>query len=220
MIDSSSQINMLKQQLRTNDINDERVLNILSVIKREDYVPANYIPFAYADMKIPLDNHSMMFTPLEEATIISQLITRTSAYHRKKALEIGTGSGYLTALLASFYDSVVTIDLNESMQNAAKFRHEKQGLFNINYHGEDGYNGWVADAPYDAIVFNVAIPDVSSSLLMQLSSNGLLFAITGDDTGMSGCLYIKTDNYVKKVFLMNTVVSKIHSSALKSDFIF
>ena len=185
---SSSQIarmNMVKQQLRTGDVLDETILELFSSIPREAFVPNEYKHFAYTDMQIQLPHQQRMLTPLEEAQILQSLHLKG----HEVVLEIGTGTGYLTALLSRLAKTVISIDyFPEFTINAQKKLIEHQCI-NVELHTSDASRGWMDKAPYDVIVFTGAIEKLTETHRLQLLPGGKMFAIVGKEPIMQGELY-------------------------------
>ncbi|PJD93870.1 MAG: protein-L-isoaspartate O-methyltransferase [Legionella sp.] len=180
-----SEINMIKQQLRTGDVIDERILNLYHTLHREDFVPTDYRPVAYSDIQIPLRHQQSMLTPLEEALILQTLQLKG----HETVLEIGTGTGFLTALLSKVAKHVVSVDYFEEFTERAKKSCHIHGCTNIEFITGDGCQGWVAKAPYDVIVITGAMKALTETLKLQVLLGGQLFAIIGKHPVMEGNIY-------------------------------
>lgn len=179
------QVNMIKQQLRTGDVVDKKILDLYENTDRSAFVPFEYRAFAYSDLQIPLDHHQCMLTPLEEALILQAL----QLQGHETVLEIGTGTGFFTALLSQTVQHVISVDYFPEFTNRAKKTCLAQGRTNIEFVTGDGCKGWVAQAPYDVIVFTGAVHELGETLKLQASLGGKIFAIMDHGSVMSGNLY-------------------------------
>lgn len=178
-------INMIKQQLRTGDVIDETILNLFQTVDRAAFVPAAYQPLAYSDLKIPLDHAQQMLTPLEEALILQSLELKGT----ETILEIGTGTGFLTALLSKQSKQVISVDYYPQFTSVAKNQCAQYSCHNIEFITGDGLQGWVDKAPYDVIVITGALPFLNDTHKLQVLLGGKIFAITGKSPIMSGILH-------------------------------
>src|SRR5438552_9986991 len=130
--------NMVEQQIRTWDVLDQDVLDLLFVVRREEFVPAEYRTVAFADFEIPLPNGTRMWTPKMEARVLQSVALQAS----DRVLEIGTGSGYFTALLASTAADVVSVEIDTPMAERARARLAQAGFANVRVEQGDGARGW------------------------------------------------------------------------------
>ena len=164
---------MIKQQLETCSIRQNTLLALLRELAREDFVPSAYRDFSYSDMAIPLAHQQVMMTPLEEASLLQSVNVQAN----ESVLEIGTGSAYLTALLAHQAQHVYTVDYFADFT-----RHAQQRLAdysNISYFTGDGSRGWAAEAPYDVIILTGALADLPESIRLQILPGGRIFTLLG-----------------------------------------
>lgn len=180
-----SQTNMIKQQLRTGNVFDSKILELVQTIDRDAFVPFEYRNFAYSDMQIPLAHQQRMLTPLEEGLILQALQLRGD----ETVLEIGTGSGYFSALLSRCAKRVISVDYFEAFTQQAKKNAVAHGCDNIEFITGDGHSGWVNLAPYDAIILTGGIPQLTEALKLQVCLGGKIFAMVGDHPVMTGNLY-------------------------------
>src|SRR5688500_14342557 len=171
-----ARFNMIESQIRTWEVLDQQVLDLLSVVKREEFVPPKYRPLAFVDMEIPLGHGEVMLAPKLEARLLQELTLRRT----DKVLEIGTGSGYMTALLASLAAHVVSGELHAEFSAAAAAALHRQGLQNVTLDTGDGARGWLPHAPYDVILLTGSVPLVPPALRGQLRAGGRLLAVVGD----------------------------------------
>jgi len=178
-----ARFNMIEQQIRTWDVLDQDVLDLLFSVRREDYVPAQYRTLAFADFEIPLGNANgaRMWTPKMEARVVQELTLRPD----ERVLEIGTGSGYLTALLASCAGEVVSVEIDPP--TAERARRRLAPFPNVRVETGDGARGFGEEA-YDAIVLTGSTPVLAERFLEQLRNNGRLFAVVGEAPAMKARL--------------------------------
>ena len=175
-----ARFNMVEQQIRPWDVLNQDVLDLLFVVRREDYVPVAHRALAFADVEIPLGNGSAMWCPKVEARVLQELALKPL----ESVLEIGTGSGYFTALLASSAAVVASVEIDERLAADAKAKLARAGFDNVELAVGDGARGW-GRGTYDAIVLTGSTPMLPESWFGQLKPGGRLFAIVGDPPAMS-----------------------------------
>ena len=212
-----ARFNMVEQQIRPWQVLDPQVLSVLSNVQRELFVPQAYQALAYTDVEIPLGHGQEMTPPRIDARLMHDLHLTGS----EKVLEVGTGSGYLTALLAARAQRVVSLEINADIANAARSNLQRAGVTNAEVRVADGSQGASADAPFDAIVLTGSVAEVPQALLQQLKVGGRLIAIVGQDPAMAAVLYTRTDenNWSSKA-LWDTSVSRLQGFAEPSRFHF
>ncbi len=208
---------MIEQQIRPWEVLDPQVLDLLFVVKREDFVPAAYRNLAFADMEIPIGSGQVMLAPRVEARLLQELgIKKTD-----KVLEIGTGSGYMAALLAAHAEHVVTVESRRELADFARQNFERAGITNVTLEVGDGANGWSQRAPYDAIVVSGSLPVLPASLLKQLRVGGRLAAIVGTAPVMEAQLVTcSAEGVYNTVNLFETVVPALDGGEAKPVFSF
>jgi protein-L-isoaspartate(D-aspartate) O-methyltransferase len=170
-----ARFNMVEQQIRTWEVLDQRVLDLLFAVKREEFVPPAYKALAFADLELPLGNGARMWTPKMEARVIQELTLRTN----DRVLEIGTGSGYLTALLASLSGDVTSVEIERALAGPAAERLARLGFSNVRVEVGDGARGF-GNATYDVIVLTGSTPLLPERFFEQLAPGGRLFAVVGE----------------------------------------
>ncbi len=179
-----ARFNMVEQQIRPWDVLDQTVLDLLFKLRREEFVPAPYRSLAFVDMEIPLGHGESMWSPKLEARCVQSLqLGKTD-----KVLEVGTGSGYLTALLASLAGHVHSVEIHADFLKEAEARLKAHGFGNVSLEAGDASRGWANHAPYDVIVVTGSLPVMPDSLPAQLAPGGRLFAVVGDDPVMQAQL--------------------------------
>lgn len=171
-----ARFNMVEQQIRPWDVLDQTVLDLLFKLRREEFVPAPYRSLAFVDMEIPLGHGETMWSPKLEARCVQSLQLKKT----DRVLEIGTGSGYLTALLASLAAKVHSVEIRAEFLKDAEARLKAHGIDNVTLETGDASRGWENHAPYDVIVVTGSLPVMPGMLLAQLAPGGRLFAVVGD----------------------------------------
>jgi len=212
-----ARFNMIEQQIRPWEVLDPQVLDLLFVVKREDFVPAAYRNLAFADMEIPLGSGQVMLAPRVEAKLLQELgIKKTD-----KVLEIGTGSGYMAALLAARATHVVTLESRPELADFARQNLERAGVTNVSVETADGAKGWSQSGPYDAIVVSGSLPSVPEALLKQLRVGGRLAVVVGEAPVMEAQLITCTgDGIYNTINLFETVIPALDGVAPKPAFSF
>jgi protein-L-isoaspartate(D-aspartate) O-methyltransferase len=188
--------NMIKQQIRTWVTLEEDVQDMLSAVRRENFVPMAHKALAFADLRIPLlqpaetalRNGQCMLEPKVEARMLQDL--RLQGH--EKVLEVGAGSGYMAALLSYRAQRVITLELNPELAAMARANLQRAGIANVEVRNADGSRGLAADGPFDAIVLSGSVAEVPQALLSQLKIGGRLSAIVGFEPVMRGTLITRT----------------------------
>ena len=183
-----ARFNMVEQQIRPWQVLDPQVLTVLSNVQRELFVPQAYQAMAYTDTDIPLGQGQAMLPPRVAARLMHDLHL-TGA---EKVLEIGTGSGYMTALLAGRAQRVVSLEINAELASTARNNLQRAGVTNVDVRVADGSVGAAGDAPFDAIVLSGSVAEVPQTLLQQLKVGGHLIAIVGHDHVMVATQFTRT----------------------------
>lgn len=167
--------NMVESQIRTWEVLDQRVLDLVLEVKRESFVPPAYRELAFADMEIPLGHGEVMLAPKLEARLVQELnLTPTD-----RVLEIGTGSGYMTALLARLAAQVLSVEIVPEFSRAAAARLAENGFRNVTLEIGDGALGWARSAPFDAILVTGSLPMLPEEFPAQLAPGGRMIAVVG-----------------------------------------
>jgi protein-L-isoaspartate(D-aspartate) O-methyltransferase len=176
--------NMITQQIRTWNVLDDEVLNLLYKLRREEFVPAAYHDMAFVDMEIPLGHGQVMLAPKMEARILQELhIKKTD-----KILEIGSGSGYMTALLADKGAHVYSVEIVPELKAMAENNLKAHDISNVTLELGDAAQGWSKYAPYDVIVLTGSTPVLPEIFQNNLNPGGRLFAIVGEDPVMDAVI--------------------------------
>jgi protein-L-isoaspartate(D-aspartate) O-methyltransferase len=180
--------NMVEQQIRTWDVLDQEVLDLLYVVPREEFVPEKHRALAFSDLELPLGEGERMWQPKLEARVLQELALRKT----DRVLEVGTGSGYLTALMAHRAAQVVSVEIKPALAAFGRANLERHGVDNVVLEIGDGARGWPAHAPYDAIVLTGSTPVLPRAFLEALNPGGRLFAVVGHAPAMKARLIICT----------------------------
>lgn len=187
-----ARFNMIEQQIRPWNVLDAAVLDLLSQVRREDFVPTAHKALAFADMELPLraggESGQCMLAPKVEARMLQDLAIQK----HEKVLEIGTGSGYMAALLAQRAQRVISLEIEAEFVTLARANLQKAGASNVDVRQADGASGVPVDAPFDVIVLSGSVAEVPHKLLEQLKTGGRLMAIVGDAPVMRATLITRT----------------------------
>ena len=167
--------NMIEQQIRPCDVLEGRILDLLKQVRREHFVPAAQRALTFVDMEIPLGHGTKMWFPKLEARVVQELHLK----HNDRVLEVGTGSGYLTALLAALAYHITTVEIVPELSAAAQQNLQPYQYDNIEFAVGDAAQGW-GEAKYDVIVLTDSTPVLPAVFQNKLNLGGRLFAIVGD----------------------------------------
>lgn len=179
-----ARFNMVEQQIRPWEVLDPKVLDLLFKVKREDYVPQVYRSLAFVDMEIPLGHGEAMWAPKIEARALQALQIQP----HDRVLEVGTGSGYFTALLASQADVVVSVEIHAELKADADKKFHAHGLTNIQTRLGDAARDWSDDGAFDVIVLTGSSPLLPEAFLRRLRPGGRMFVLVGEGVIMSAHL--------------------------------
>ena len=212
-----ARFNMVEQQIRTWDVLDPRVLDLLRHVKREDFVPANYRDVAFADMEIPLGHGEKMLQPKLEARMLQELELRET----DRILEIGTGSGYMTALLARLGGHVYSVEIVPEFTSSAAQRLKSAGIQNVTLETGDGARGWDRHAPYDAIVLTGSVPVLPQPFQKSLHPGGRMIAVVGEPPVMEARLITcVAHGAYNTVGLFETCITPLRNAQQPERFVF
>lgn len=179
-----ARFNMIEQQIRPWDVLDTHVLQLLAVVKREDFVPLAHKSLAFVDMEIPIGHGQCMLSPKVEARMLQDL----NVQKHEKVLEVGTGSGYMAALLAHRAQFVTTLEINADLAKTASDNLERADVYNAKVVVADGSKGNNSQGPFDVIVLSGSVAHIPTELLQQLKVGGRCMAIVGDEPIMRATL--------------------------------
>jgi len=176
--------NMVEQQIRTWEVLDQEVLDLLYVIPREEFVPPQHRALAFSDLELPIGDGERMWQPKLEARVLQELALKRT----DRVLEVGTGSGYLTALMAHRAAEVCSVEIRPALAAFGRSNLERHGADNVILESGDAALGWERHAPYDAIVLTGSTPILPQGFLDQLAPGGRLFAVVGEAPAMQARL--------------------------------
>ena len=202
-----ARFNMVEQQIRPWDVLDFDILDALSDIPREAFVTDAQKNYAYADKTLPLPNGGSMLEP----KIVARLVQGLKLKPTDKVLEVGTGSGYATALIRKLAGEVITIDTDGEQQQRAKTVLDSLQFNNITYQVGDGLTGEAGNAPFDAIYIGGALNATPEQLKQQLKEGGRLVAVIGDAPVQRAQLFIRTGDTFTESTLFDTLIPKLNS---------
>ncbi|MDE3208913.1 MAG: protein-L-isoaspartate O-methyltransferase [Pseudomonadota bacterium] len=171
-----ARFNMVEQQIRTWEVLNPVVLELLLQVKRENFVPEDSKDLAFADVELPIGHGQVMLQPKLEARLLQEALLGKD----DKVLEVGTGTGYMTALLSHMAKQVVSVDIFSDFTDRAFKQLNQLGITNVVLETGDASRGWAAKAPYDAIIMTGSEPILSEELVEMLNPGGRLIAILGD----------------------------------------
>jgi protein-L-isoaspartate(D-aspartate) O-methyltransferase len=204
--------NMIKQQVRTWEVSDPRVLQLLYKFPREEFVPESWRELAYSDTNIVLDGNSCMLFPGMEARMLQALNVQPG----ERVLEIGTGCAYMTALLADLSGSVITLDQQDLVQPGIR-----KNLSNVQFETGSISEGWQDKGNFDVIVLNGSVQTIPDDLLDKLNNGGRLFTVIGDQPAMSATLITRQENgRLVEEELFETSLPRLKSAEQKDIFNF
>ena len=214
--------NMIEQQIRPWDVLEPSVLDLLYVVKREDFVPAHLRALAFTDFELPLNldgevTGETMLAPKIEAKLLQEL----RIHPHEQVLEIGTGSGYMAALAAHKAETVWTVEIDPRLAAFGAANLARAGVHNSHVETGDGARGWAAHAPYDVIIISGSLPLLPRSLLEQLKVGGRLAAVVGCGPAMSAQIVTRvTNGNYETLPLFETVTKPLRNALQPSAFRF
>ena len=205
--------NMVEQQIRTWEVLDQDVLDLLYIVPREEFVPQKHRALAFSDMEIPIGEGQRMWQPKLEARVLQELGVRKT----DRVLEVGTGSGYFTALLSHRAGQVCSVEINPTLAAFGRGNLERHGADNVTLEIGDAARGWSAHAPYDVIVLTGSTPVLPAAFLEQLAPEGRLFAVVGEAPAMAARLVTAGGQRVTTLFetVIRPLVNAEHASRFK-----
>ncbi len=182
-----ARFNMVEQQVRTWEVLDDQVLKLLETTQREDFVPVRYRKMAFSDMAIPLDHDQSMMKPVVEGRLLQSLELEPD----ETVLEIGTGSGFITACLAQMAKRVVSVDVHEHFTTKAAAILKEKDIDNVELETGDAMTGWQPEQAHDVVVVTGSVEDIPDHFRGWVNPRGRLFVVTGDEPAMEAKLLTK-----------------------------
>ena len=212
-----ARFNMIEQQIRTWEVLDDTVLSLLSVVKREEFVPAAYRSMAFVDTEVPLPNGQSMLAPKVEARLLQELAVQ----RHERVLEVGSGSGYMAALLAQKAQHVTTLEIDPQLAAFASDNLRRAWVMNTTVMNVDASKAPPVDGPFDVIVLSGSVAEVPRALLAQLKPGGRLTAIVGQLPVMRAVLMTRGDDAGHSTIeLFDTVAPRLIGFGEPSRFTF
>jgi len=212
-----ARFNMVEQQIRPWEVLDQRVLDLLLELKREEFVPPQYRSLAFVDMEIPIGHGEKMLAPRMEARMAQELVLNPG----DRILEVGTGSGYMTALLARLGGQVYSVDIVPDFTQTAAAKLASHGISNATLTTGDAARGWERQAPYDAIVLTGSVPVLPEAFQLSLAPGGRLLAIVGEPPVMEARLITcAAAGAWSAIGLFETCVAPLRNAAQPERFVF
>jgi len=209
--------NMIEQQIRPWDVLDERVLDLLLRVPREDFVPQQYRKVAFTDMAIPLEHDEVMMSPKLEARLLQALAIRSN----DRILEVGTGSGYVTALLAHLGRHVFSVDIFGEFIELARQRLTDHHITNVTLAAGDASHGWESGIPYDVIILTGSVEQLPDAFKHALAVGGRMVAVVGTAPAMEAVLITRLGkNEWSEESLFETVLPPLRHSEKPQAFQF
>ena len=208
---------MVEQQIRTWEVLDPVVLDLLMRMHREDFVPPAHRALAFAEIEIPLGHGEVMLSPKIEARMLQELMIKDT----DAVLEIGTGSGYMTALLASLARHVYSVDIAPDFTRTAATRLSAAGLGNVTLDTGDAARGWDKHGPYDAIILTGSVPVLPEGFQQSLNVGGRLIAVVGEAPVMQAQLITRMQGSgYNTVTLFETCIPSLKNALQPQRFAF
>ena len=186
-----ARFNMIEQQIRPWEVLDQSVLSLLSAVRREDFVPASHRAMAFVDMQVPLLDAEPYGPCMLEPKVEARLLQELQMQRHEKVLEVGTGSGFMAALLGHRAMQVLTLELRPELVPTARQNLRRSGLTNVSVIEGDGAAGLPAEAPFDVILLSGSVAEVPRALLEQLKIGGRLAAVVGEPPIMCARLFTR-----------------------------
>lgn len=204
--------NMIKQQVRTWEVSDPRVVALMYKYPREEFVPASWRELAYSDTNIIVNDSSCMLFPGMEARMLQALDVQPG----ERVLELGTGCAYMTALLADLSGNVISLDTTDSVQPGIR-----ENLANVQFETGSVLDGWQDKGNFDVIVLNGSLQSIPAELLDKLNAGGRLFAVVGEQPVMSATLVTRNKDLSRvEEVLFETSLPRLVSAEQKDIFNF
>jgi protein-L-isoaspartate(D-aspartate) O-methyltransferase len=184
-----ARFNMVEQQIRPWEVLDGRVLSLLETVQREDFVPVRYRKLAFADVAVPLEAGQVMMRPKIEARMLQALDVNES----ETVLEIGTGSGFMTACLAALSKRVVSVELHEELHREAAAKLADKSVSNVELFVGDVMRGWQPEQAHDVVVVTGSVAEIPEQFLGWVNPGGRMFVIRGESPAMEALLMARQD---------------------------
>ena len=220
----TARFNMIEQQIRPWEVLDPHVLGLLATVRREDFVPPGLRALAFVDTQVPLLEHDTAGPCMLEPKVEARLLQELQVQRHEKVLEIGTGSGFMAALLAHRAQQVVSLECRPALAHMARENLRRAGIANarvVEVSAEQGARGLPAEGPFDAIVLSGSVAEIAPALLARLKVGGRLVGIEGQEPVMRAVHITRVaDHQWKRVELFDTVAPRLSGFGEPSRFNF
>ncbi len=183
-----ARFNMIEQQIRPWDVVDAGVLSLLSIVRREDFVPLVHKALAFVDMEIPLGHGQCMLAPRVEARMLQD----AALVGGENVLEIGAGSGFMAAMLAHRAQRVISLEIIPELAQMARANLQKSGIHNVEVREFDGSKAAPTESPFDVILLSGSVAQVPQTLLQHLKIGGRLITVVGEEPMMRATVVTRT----------------------------
>jgi protein-L-isoaspartate(D-aspartate) O-methyltransferase len=212
-----ARFNMVEQQVRPWEVLDERVLTLLEKTHREDFVPVRYRKMAFTDMAIPLDHGQSMMKPVVEGRLLQALELKPD----ETALEIGTGSGFITACLSRMARHVISVDLYDQFTNEVAAKLKEKGISNVELETGNVMTGWQPEQAHDVLVVTGSVPSIPDHFRGWVNPGGRIFVVCGDEPAMEAMLLTKLSaTEWREESLFETDLARLIGAERAPEFIF
>jgi protein-L-isoaspartate(D-aspartate) O-methyltransferase len=211
-----ARFNMIEQQIRPWEVLDPVVLDLLFEVKREQFVPAPHAALAFADMEIPVGQGESMMQPKLEARILQELCVQPG----EAVYEVGTGSGYMAALLARRAGHVTSAEIHDDLLAGAAANLERAGITNVTLLAGDSARTPLGESAYDVIVLTGSTPELPQAFLDRLNAGGRLFAVVGDAPVMKAVVWTRGASGIARTEVFETLLKPLVNAQDRARFRF
>ena len=206
--------NMIEQQIRPCEVLDDRVLDAMNSVPREEFVAPEYVGLAFTDTHVPIQDGELMMKPIQEGAMLQALNIKPG----DKVLHVGTGSGYTAACMAHMGGEVTSYEINSAIAASAQAR---LANYNVNVINEDIFKAALHKNHYDVIAITGALPENIDELKEHLSETGRMYSIEGKDPLMHAILTCRqADGELRRIQLADTLIPSLHNAPSKTNFSF
>lgn len=212
-----ARFNMVEQQVRPWEVLDTQVLELLESVHREDFVPVRYRKLAFADLSIPLPRGQSMMRPKVEGRMLQALALKDD----DTVLEIGTGSGFITACLSGLARRVVSVEIFEELHQEAAIRLQDKHIQNVELFVGDAMSGWQPEQAHDVVVVTGSVAEVPETFRGWVNPGGRMFIVCGDSPAMEACLLTRVGvSEWREESLFETDLKRLVNAEEKAEFEF
>jgi len=209
-----ARFNMVEQQVRTWEVLDQRVLDVISTVQRELFVPAKHRKLAYADLMLPIGHEQAMLKPVVEGRLLQALEIKPD----DNVLEIGTGTGYLSACLAELAAEVLSVEIQPELMQIAEQNIKRASRHSIELQQGDVLADWEPGKTFDVIVVSGSVREVPTRFLEWVKPNGRIFTVCGDDPVMEAVVMTKTEEGWATESVFETILPRLIGAEDSEEF--